>query len=78
MAVRPYFTWTIRAMSVASFLSLCLVVGFVGVVATVASLIDTWLWLFRMEQVASTLSPVAVWLAVITVVTSIGAMLTIE
>lgn len=78
MPVKPHFALAIRAMSVVSFLSLCLVVGFVGVIAALASLIDTWIWLFRMEQAASAMSPVAVWLSVITVVTAAGAMLTIE
>lgn len=75
---KSYVALTIRLTAVVSFLSLCLLVGAVGVIAAIASVQDSWIWLFRMERAANAAGPVAVWLTAISLVTGAASVLTVD
>jgi hypothetical protein len=61
-----------RALTVACFAGLCLVVVGVGGVAVVAESMNTWVWYFRMEQVIAVGTPVVLGLLGLTLVSAIG------
>ena len=65
---------TVRALTVAAFGALCLVVFGVGAIALLAESQRTWQWYFRMEQVIAAGTPVVV--ALLGVVT-LGAVVVV-
>lgn len=74
--MKAHLTRTAYAITIVSFVALCLVVVIVGIVATIASLTNEWIWLFRMEQLAATLGPITLWLALATIAGAVATVLT--
>jgi hypothetical protein len=61
-----------RALTVACFAGLCLVVVGVGSIAVLAESMNTWIWYFRMEHVIAAGTPVVLGLLGLTLVSAIG------